>query len=624
MGDSQRPVYLDTAPDPSFVIAHAPSAARPGAAGVVLCPPLGWPEECTYRVRRAWAQALANGGHAALRMQLPGTGDSPGSVPGAEALETWTSALATAARWLRAEFGCSRVAALGIGFGGMLAWLAAAQGAPVDDLILWGVPTRGRRLIRELRAAAQLDIDHEVEGADGEAPPSDGLLDEAGQVLSPELVAALSAVDLLRTPLPEPDHRHVLLLARSGMKGDRELAAHLQEMGTRLTVADGDSHTAIMRYVQHAVVPEDAIERSLAWLAATDTAAPGTPAAPAAAQPAAAAAAEAPRAAGSVELREGGVLVRETPVALELSSGVAEAIVTEPVQAPPAELCALFFSGGADRRTGPNRLWVRTSRRWAARGVTAVRLDLPGVGDADGDQRGWSHLHEHYAGLQERRVLEALDALQAKGMPGRFLLVGFCSGAYRALHVAHASPHVAGVIAIGLPFFHWTWWTVNVRDSWLALREPKPDDSRLKLRIVATIQRCLKTLKAAHHAAVVLGQPLRNRAERMLEQLDARGTDVLLLLKRSSYAHEQLSRRSRRGRLRELSHIDARALPGDDQRFRPLVSQRFVDEAMDQGLTRLLENSPRRAAIGAPPAARRSATAAGSCLSSTEAAVESI
>jgi hypothetical protein len=233
-------------------------------------------------------------------------------------------------------------------------------------------------------------------------------------------------------------------------------------------------------------------------------------------------------------------------------------------------------------------MWVETARRWAAKGVTGVRIDLPGVGDADGDERLLDDLQAHYDPTQVTRAAELLDALASRGLPQRFLLVGFCSGAYRAVHLALADDRIVGIVPIGLHFFHWRWWSVNVRNSWLAVREPMPSDSKLKLRIISVLKRGLHAMNTAHHAVVVLGQVFRNRGERVIERLAARGVEMVFILKPSSYANEQLTMPRRRARLRRIANLHVTTIPGDDARFRPVASQRFVSDTVDDVLPRLI------------------------------------
>ncbi len=580
-----RVVYLDTSPDATFATVHLPVSDSEGAVGVVFCSPFGWTELCSHRARRAWANAFAHAGHPVVRFDLPGTADSGGYLQSPSRLTAWIEALAAAGSWLRTEMGCTRVCVVGIGFGGQLAWLAAASGAPIDDFVLWGVPPKGRQLLRELRIAAKVDIDWEIYlDADSDSttpasvePEEGGLLDESGQVITKELVDSLSAIDLRKAPLPDPGQRNILLFQRTGVKADQELVEHVQATGSRLTVAPGDSYEPLMRYVQQSVVPTDAIQASIAWLADVET------------PESEAACVDPVVSTDTIEIIEDGVAIRETSTWIQLSAGRIFAVITEPLWADDSNLCAVFSSGGSDRRTGPNRLWVETARRWASQGVTSVRIDPVGVGDSDGDEREWDQLHVHYEPVQADGLQELLGALERRGLPSRFVLVGFCSGAYRSFHVGLRDARVVGVFAISLAFFRWTWWAVNIRDTWLTNREPRPGDSALKLKAIFVLARFLNVLLKVHRAAVFIGQFSRNRGERGIERLAARGTEVLLIVKRSSYTWEQLSMPRRRARLARFDRLRVKALPGNDQRFRPLVSQQFVRDAMDESLARLLE-----------------------------------
>ena len=68
------------------------TGGRRPAAGTECCSarPFGWEDFCSFRSRRRWAQDLAGRGHPALRIDLPATGDSPGSPRDPEQLSAWT------------------------------------------------------------------------------------------------------------------------------------------------------------------------------------------------------------------------------------------------------------------------------------------------------------------------------------------------------------------------------------------------------------------------------------------------------------------------------------------------------------------------------------------------------
>ncbi|HEY2636795.1 MAG TPA: hypothetical protein VGI54_05350, partial [Solirubrobacteraceae bacterium] len=167
---TQLPFYLGAGADAALCLFHEPAPEAPRGVGVVICPPLGWDEVASYRPRRAWAVDLAAAGHPALRLDLPSTGDSTGCPADPDRLEAWTAAVVAATTWLRTRGGAPRVALLGLGAGGLLACRAMAHGAPADDLVLWGTRSRGRTVVRELRALARLEAAEFAVPA-GEAPP---------------------------------------------------------------------------------------------------------------------------------------------------------------------------------------------------------------------------------------------------------------------------------------------------------------------------------------------------------------------------------------------------------------------------------------------------------------------
>ena len=111
---------------PAFVSVHEPRGDVP-RTGVVICPPFGWEEVCSYRARRTWAQQLAAEGRLAVRLQLPGTGDAGGSPRDADLLETWVAAVADVVAWTRSRPSVERVTVVGLGLGGILG-LARGRG----------------------------------------------------------------------------------------------------------------------------------------------------------------------------------------------------------------------------------------------------------------------------------------------------------------------------------------------------------------------------------------------------------------------------------------------------------------------------------------------------------------
>ena len=87
-------VYLQADGEAVCAVFHrpAPDAARDTA--VILCPPFGFDEVCSYRPRREWARRLASAGYGALRVSYPATGDSGGDPRDPGRLDAWVNSVA--------------------------------------------------------------------------------------------------------------------------------------------------------------------------------------------------------------------------------------------------------------------------------------------------------------------------------------------------------------------------------------------------------------------------------------------------------------------------------------------------------------------------------------------------
>ena len=165
---------------------------------------------CCYRIRREWAEHLAEVGYTTLRIDFPGSGDSAGAPGDPGQLDAWAQAVDGAVRWLRrvngtaangegGPAGTGQVAVIGLGLGGLVSCRAALQGAPIDELVLWSVPARGHRLLRELRAFTAFEVANVLEA--GESAPScepveEGALATNGYLLGAETVMELERLDL--------------------------------------------------------------------------------------------------------------------------------------------------------------------------------------------------------------------------------------------------------------------------------------------------------------------------------------------------------------------------------------------------------------------------------------------
>lgn len=574
---NDRTFYLEAAGEPVHVVFH-PTPAAPRGTAVILCPPFGFDEVCSYRPRREWARRLAAAGYPALRLSYPGTGESGGTPHDPGLLAAWSESVANAAAWVRHETGCSRVTAIGIQLGGLIAYLAAAEGAPITDLALWGVAAKGRTLIRQLRAFSALELDQCYEGLEVPPPLPDGQLQAGGYLLSAELTGALEQLDLSKLPLATPSARRALLLERDGIGVDSALQTHLESLGVAVTVAPGDGYAEMSSHPQQAFVPDAVIDSVTGWLDA------GTPGADAADQDAGARVKESPTAV----LRLATGSIRETPLSFELPFGRLSGVLTEPAGAAVPDLCGVFLNAGSIRACGPNRMWTELARRWATRGVRTFRLDVEGIGDADGQPTPYAEDDPLYTDKLVEQVIAALDGLQAGGHGERFLLMGLCGGAYWSFHAMLRDERVSSALLVNLRAIVWDRGLSPARDFRALLAQP----SLAKIREQASAARVRALMKwllsapkrwlAKRRGGTDEAEPASD--ELLLERLCARGKPTLFLFSEHEPLHDELVRSGALARIERWPNVRLEYVPVRDHTFRPVQAQQLVHDVLDRAL----------------------------------------
>lgn len=561
-----RPVYLAGG---VAVLLDAPLAAPTGLA-VLLVPPFGWDEQSTYRARRTWARALAAEGHTALRVDLPGTGDSAGAARDPDLAAAWTAAVADAIAWLRGTPGISRVAVIALGLGGLLT--LAAGGA--DELILWGVPARGRNLLREVKAFGRLELSQTGEKP-GEIP--EGELRAGGHVLTAETAAAvggLDAAELLRGGAP----RRALVLGRDGVEPDAALVAALTAAGAAVEAGDGEGWGAAMAGPQYALPPHAAIARTVWWLASVPMpAAIADPPAPA----------DAP---DGLELEVGGARVRETALTFEAAGADLFGVLAEPLDRPGGPGTAVLLNAGAIRHIGPNRMAVEAARRWAAAGIPTLRLDLRSIGEADGADEPYDADAGFYVPELTEQALAALDELAARGLPPRFFLTGLCSGSYWALHAGLADERVRGMLLLNPKVFFWDEDIGPRRELRRALSVLTPAGFRALLRAERPRARLLELLRWLLRSALHRRRPSRpptadDRLAQAVQRLQSRGQRLELAFSGNEPLHDELVRDGELGMLAETG-VMVHPLPYRSHTLKPLGAQRAAHSVLDDALRR--------------------------------------
>ena len=596
-----RPLYLEMAAGPVFGMFHAPAAGVDRReTAVLIAPPWGWDEVASYSGRRAWADELATAGHATLRIDLPGSGDSAGTAADPGLVDVWIDAIAGAAAWLAAMPGVSRVATVGLGLGGLLTASAIARGAPVDDLVLWSAPARGQAFLREQRAFSALQ-DTRL-GGSGE-PATDllpeGWLEVGGFLLSAETMAAIGSLEMATMSLGAV--RRALLLERDGIANDRKLEAQLRAAGVEVTTAPGIGWTGLVFHPEQYDPPVEVFARVTAWLAEAPPGRSGVTAI------------VAPPVVDRFTTDEDGVPILESPVRIDQPFGSLFGVLGEradrpadgPADGPASTVCAVFLNAGAVRRIGPNRLWVETSRRWNARGIATIRIDPEGIGDADGDPGRYGDVGNFYTLEAGQQVGSILDELERRRFGPSFVLIGLCAGGYWAFHTAAGDPRVVEAIILNPRAMVWDPDLLTRREANKVGRlvEPALWDRALHGKVPASrmvdISRAM-VMTATSAAARKLrrrgvDQAMPSASATIEARLDAlldHRTRVILAFADDEPVRDELEADGLLARLGRWPNVVLAHLPGRDHTLRPVSAQRAYRELLDRELDRLADGRP--------------------------------
>lgn len=268
-----QPIYLKSGQETIFGLFHRPVAGAAAQSAVLICAPWGWDEVASYRSRRLWAERLAAAGHPTLRFDLPSSGDSSGSPGDPARIKAWVAAIGVASEWLATVAGGVPIALLGLGLGGLLARQALADGAPVEELVLWGSPRAGRAFVRETRAFSRLQPwGHSRAGDLDLTPLPQGWIEAGGFVLSAETLEDLAS---LQPQPPAAGLRRVLLLERDGIEVDGDLRESLEAGGAAVSAAPGEGWGKMVSHPERTVAPLEVFDRVESWLVKG-----GTPARP--------------------------------------------------------------------------------------------------------------------------------------------------------------------------------------------------------------------------------------------------------------------------------------------------------------------------------------------------------
>jgi pimeloyl-ACP methyl ester carboxylesterase len=574
-----------------YSVFHRPAADIQKATAVLFVPPFGWDEVETHRARREWAIRLAQAGFPSLRFDLPGTGESSGGARDDNLVDAWVASVRDLVAWLRAQPGVSRVAVIGIGLGGTITLKAASDGAEIDDLVLWAVKANGRSVLREMIAYGRVVASRYPEDQAGDAEDPGTVV--TGFYLAKAAEDALRACNAADMVFPEARGRRALVLSRDSQKIDEDLVTSLRAADFAVQTAETRDYGDLTTHPQSLTLrrPTATMERVTAWLGQVNPYSAETPALP---PPPAA-----PVAASTVErFSAGATAITEKILEIDTASLSSFGVLSEPIgRSGPAPFMAILISAGAIRKIGPHRMWVEISRRWAARGVPTLRVDIRSVGDASGigDQGGDERDHVSDVGVTSPTVIagvaELLDVLVKQEIAERFFVVGYCSGAYVGTQLALTDRRVLGVVGLNQEALvydeaiHQTRMLEQIaavfRSGVVArLREGV---SRHQVRqLFAAIRYWMRSLFGFREVST----DRHEAARRVLDHLAADHVSYVMVNSQSSRLWSELGLDSGS---REWPQVVLDELPTKDHMARAIWLQRIMHQRVDDALERVID-----------------------------------
>lgn len=574
------PVSFGTAEAPVLGILHRPGEGSASGLGVLICASIGNEGVVLHRALRRLAARLAAAGDTVLRFDPPASGDSGGAddLPGR--IRLWRDSILDAALELRQHEGIRELALVGVRLGGTMAVAAVDAGLEATALVLWDAPPTGEEWLREERAYDRLM--RLIPVLPENPPPGDGAEELTGFLLAGDAVDELRELDVA---CDEPPARAAGLrvLLDSGSPHAPSLRAALAGRGAQVDELPLPGLRETLEELEKASPPNDAIESITSWLDAV-RAGPAAPPRPL----------RAPAGPAGLSLTVGGVRVREQPLLVDREAGRLYGVVCEPEEArEPSPRYAVLFNAGFVRHIGPNRMYVRWARDWAAAGLPSFRVDGRSVGESDGADGPHTSFDELYSAGALQDAVRLVRALEAERSPGELVALGLCSGAYTAFQAALEVPSIRSVVLLNPPTLRYTPRESEQRYAaalWRSLLSARRWQSMLRRKsaVRQLRERAAFVLRAGTHSLTARTRPAAAPSDwvaRSLERLRADGVRVQFVMSEGdpglAYLEDELGPQFERVR---PDCFELHVIGSTDHTFRPLAAQERLRLVLDRVL----------------------------------------
>lgn len=383
-------------------------AVRTSSCGVLLSPPIGREGRLARRSLRTLAILLAMDGHASLRFDHYGTGDSSGSTQDDDFERAWVEGVEHGTTLLR-SFGIATISAVGMRMGSTIVGAAASElDLKLSSFVMWDPCESGQSYLRESRALGVLRRDVVT-------PESGAPVDMSEYPFSEAAAGRLRLFDL-SAPAVRSMADRTLVIVRVNRAVSDKFRTRWEAAGVEWS-ATTEQEPMLDTELPSSVQPVSTITQIRKWLSV-----PAFESLPNG---------ERPSTVDTAVMKvSNSRLVRERVV--ELGCRKMFGVLSEPLDEARGPLIVMV-DGINEDHVGPSRLWVELSRRWASLGLRCLRFDLNELGESP-----WLPGQPDRPVHDKTRPEEICDAVNAliSSSPADSVLIGLCSGAQFALEAA--------------------------------------------------------------------------------------------------------------------------------------------------------------------------------------------
>jgi alpha/beta superfamily hydrolase len=404
--------YIKSAGSFLFAWQHKTRAARWRNEVVILCSPMGYEYTHAHRSLKHLADSFAQQGFVALRFDLHGLGDSPGSELDEARVATWLENLESVIAHARLAWPGCKVCLAGLRFGATLACLTTVKES-VDHLLLWEPIIKGRAYVREMTALSRFSA---------AAEENQNYIESAGFLMANATAEDIKALNLLAEPVKVSEG--VLIAVRDDRPADDSLLQKMLAEHANVLQLSLPGFADMMAEPHNTIVPFSAIDSMVQWLVnatADEYDQPGM-------------AYDNLRLVLMDSPAQGVIQLQEQPHWYDDQQQLFAVSSCPAAGCNPSLPAIILANSGSVHHVGPNRVYTQIARAFASLGYFVLRLDIEGLGDScKPDVERENHPYQPRA---EMNIYQAMHYLSEQGIANQFIVGGICSGAHTAFHCA--------------------------------------------------------------------------------------------------------------------------------------------------------------------------------------------